>query len=823
MSENLNQLSFDRILQIGEENRAQNARILMAIVSILCALTSFGLFALLASQPAWQLAILVILYAINTVVGLITLRYLYPRKKLFAGILGLSIFFGLTLIATSAALARLGFPAAIIYLIYSMIVSSNMENARRGNLLAGLGIILSGITALFSDFSPIPQLSIQFIDLVTPAILGILFMIYVVMLAMQSVTANLRTRLVSILLAIVLVPLSVLSIFQTQFLFNVLNDQTHQVLLVAAQQTARGFDEYFSSAQRVVSSAAKSKAFSSYLELPADRQSGSPEEQAVWLAMSVLEMDKIDDAGELSSYALLDLQGHNLYDSLLDLPATRLAPATLLSMGLDPEKIKNGERPVENGQDYFVIPATAGVLYLSPVQLPNSTRSFFYISAPVRNQKNQVIGVLRRRFDGNVLQKQLKIQNNLLGKNTYPILLDENNIRLADMFTPQYLYKAVAPLDPVEINILKSNQRLPDLPDSMLYTNYVEFHQILNNLDIQPNFTTEISTSYETNQLKEIGAVARLKTRPWKLVYLQTNYSDQALRSQQSKLTTFVTTLVACLIGLIAMGAAQALSSPIIRLTRTAQQISEGDLDAQAPAHSADEFGTLGRAFNSMTSQLRALINQLEERVHLRTQEIEAQNTKLSHRARQLETVSEVARQIVSSQELEPLLLSITQLISERFNFYHVGIFLLDQNKENAVLRAANSAGGQKMLARRHMLRVGKVGIVGYVTGTGQARIATDVGTDAVFFNNPDLPNTRSEMALPLKMGNTIIGALDIQSTEPNAFHTEDIELFNTLTDQVAIAIYNNQLFVETLKALDEAQKLHRQYLQSEWAKDTAH
>jgi GAF domain-containing protein len=121
------------------------------------------------------------------------------------------------------------------------------------------------------------------------------------------------------------------------------------------------------------------------------------------------------------------------------------------------------------------------------------------------------------------------------------------------------------------------------------------------------------------------------------------------------------------------------------------------------------------------------------------------------------------------------------------------------------------------MLNRRHALKVGKVGIVGFVTGTGQPRIATDVGDDAVFFNNPDLPLTRSEMALPLKIGDEIIGAMDVQSTESNAFSNEDISLFNTLADQVAIAIYNSRLFADTARALAESQALHRQYLRQEW------
>ncbi len=223
-----------------------------------------------------------------------------------------------------------------------------------------------------------------------------------------------------------------------------------------------------------------------------------------------------------------------------------------------------------------------------------------------------------------------------------------------------------------------------------------------------------------------------------------------------------------------------------------------------------------------MTGQLRAFINDLEDRVSQRTREIAQQNENLTLRSRQLQTVAEVARGIVTSQDLLPLLDSVTHLISERFNFYHVGIFLIDSNKQFAVLRAANSEGGKRMLARQHRLGVGKMGIVGFVTGAGQARIATDVGEDSVFFNNPDLQLTRSEMALPLIVGDEIIGALDVQSTQPNAFTTDDIDLFSTLADQVAIAIYNNQLYTETAAALAESQNLHRQYLRQEWSRDLA-
>ncbi len=189
--------------------------------------------------------------------------------------------------------------------------------------------------------------------------------------------------------------------------------------------------------------------------------------------------------------------------------------------------------------------------------------------------------------------------------------------------------------------------------------------------------------------------------------------------------------------------------------------------------------------------ELEDIATNLEQRIGARTLELERANQQVQARAARLQIISEISHEITSNvdQQLKELLNRITRLISEKLGFYHVGIFLLDENREFAVLRAANSEGGQRMLNRRHQLKVGGIGIVGYVSQGGRPRIALDTGSDAVFFNNPDLPRTRSEIALPLKYGPTIIGVLDVQSTLPSAFNDEDTNLLSTLTDQIAIVI----------------------------------
>jgi GAF domain-containing protein len=211
-------------------------------------------------------------------------------------------------------------------------------------------------------------------------------------------------------------------------------------------------------------------------------------------------------------------------------------------------------------------------------------------------------------------------------------------------------------------------------------------------------------------------------------------------------------------------------------------------------------------------SDLQTYQINLERRVNERTREIE-------RRSDLLKAVAEVGKGITSYRNLSELLQQTTYLIHDNFGYYHAGIFLLDDRKEYAILAAANSEGGQRMLEKNHQLKIGETGIVGYVTEYLKARIALDVGEDAVYFNNPDLPETRSEMALPLAVGGQILGALDVQSTEAQAFTEEDIAILQILAEQLAVAIQNANLFNETEKALEASKLVYGEISRDAWKK----
>lgn len=256
----------------------------------------------------------------------------------------------------------------------------------------------------------------------------------------------------------------------------------------------------------------------------------------------------------------------------------------------------------------------------------------------------------------------------------------------------------------------------------------------------------------------------------------------------------------------------QSISQPIVRLITASQQLASGDLSARVSAEGGDELGKVANALNKMAGDIEAEQAVLTTRAH----ELEIANQINESRARDLLSINEISRIISSEQRLDILLPLISRLVSDKFNFYHTGIFLVDDNRLFAVLQAANSEGGQRMLNRGHRLELG-TGIVGTVALTGKPRTALDVGADAVFFDNPDLPTTRSEMALPLKVGGETIGVLDVQSTRSGEFNENDVNILGILAEQIAIAIENTRLFTKTQQALDEVQALYNQYLQKEW------
>lgn len=225
----------------------------------------------------------------------------------------------------------------------------------------------------------------------------------------------------------------------------------------------------------------------------------------------------------------------------------------------------------------------------------------------------------------------------------------------------------------------------------------------------------------------------------------------------------------------------------------------------------------LNRELQQRESELESAQRHLELNIEERTRELVTANQETARRAEQLRLIADVARSAISIQDVDRQLPYIARLISERFNFYHVGIFLLDEQKQYAILRASNSPSGLMMIERSHRLKVGAQGLVGYVAQTGQARIALNVNEDEADLGSAHLPDTRSQIALPLKSGDVILGVLDLQSTQPDAFSADDAPTLTILADQMAIAIQNVMSYEDLQRALYEAEFVSRQASGQAW------
>jgi GAF domain-containing protein len=234
--------------------------------------------------------------------------------------------------------------------------------------------------------------------------------------------------------------------------------------------------------------------------------------------------------------------------------------------------------------------------------------------------------------------------------------------------------------------------------------------------------------------------------------------------------------------------------------------------------------GLAGRQQDKLTLLNKELRQQIRERgqaVH----QLENLGTTLEQRVvdrtRKLQAAADVSHATTSVLDPYQLLRRVVNLVRDRFDLYYVGLFLVDEAGQFAVLRAGTGEAGRQMLAAGHRLEVGGDSMIGQCVAKAEGRIALDVGEEAVWFDNPHLPYTRSEMALPLRSRGRVIGAMTVQDTQEAAFDETDIAVMQTMADQVAVAIDNAQLFAQTQAALKDMEATHQRYLGQAWAEYT--
>jgi GAF domain-containing protein/HAMP domain-containing protein len=275
-------------------------------------------------------------------------------------------------------------------------------------------------------------------------------------------------------------------------------------------------------------------------------------------------------------------------------------------------------------------------------------------------------------------------------------------------------------------------------------------------------------------------------------------------------LPNFFGLLVLIVTAVTAYATIRSIINRVDRLIVGASRLASGNLEEHVPVERQDELGRLATTFNEMADQVKQSHAELEQQVLERTEALQEVNYILQRRAMQLEATAEVGRAITSIFDMDRLLRRAVELIPERFGFYHAGIFLLDETGKWAVLREATGQAGAQMKAERHRLAVGDTSMVGWTAKHRESRIALDVGRDEVRFAHPLLPKTQSEMTLPIMIGERLLGVLNVQSTEPEAFDEDDVRTLQGMADQLAIAIENARRVSDEALLLEAASPIYR-------------
>ena len=248
---------------------------------------------------------------------------------------------------------------------------------------------------------------------------------------------------------------------------------------------------------------------------------------------------------------------------------------------------------------------------------------------------------------------------------------------------------------------------------------------------------------------------------------------------------------------------AKAVSDPIYDLIKTFNKIEKGDLTQRAPVSSTDEMGIVTMQFNRMVARLESLQSTLEQQVVERTKQLAASN--------------EVGRAAASSLDPEQLLARVVPLFPEQFGYYYAAIYVLDPSGKWAELKEATGEAGRVLKQNHHRLEVSGKSMVGTAIREQSPRIAQVASDEKQRMENPLLPYTRSEIALPLMVGDRVLGALNVQSTREADFGPQVIETMRNMAGQVAIALENARLFQEAQQVIRELRTVQQQYLLEGW------
>lgn len=657
-------------------------------------------------------------------------------------------------------LADIGLPLTIVLTIVLILIASQTLPPNR--VSAGIITIFAlGSTILLLDlFWPFDRGRIASADLQIVYIASlILIVIGLVAVIRQFPTFSLRTKLISVAITLVIITVFLTTIVVNTVTRQTLTQQLNREFRTVSQSQAVAVSELLGRQVEVMEALSLDSGLLISVRGQNSRQFGTEEE----IIESILQLD---------DYWVNDPEAERFINSY-----TNNTTATAL---------KNYQRSFPNHVEIFVtdqygalVGATnptsdyyqadeewwqgaynggVGDVYIGEPALDESSGIVaINMAVPIYNLTgNEVVGILRSTYQMSQLVELIEASNTI-GENARIDLLfsdlgfhieEDQSVRLEE---PEFSSELIADLKQIDQNVVSNI----DGESSLLHLSPI--------------------TTY--------GHIPSVDALGWSVIVSQAESVAFAAVAAQQQIS-IVLALIAIIIGSsLAAYFARLLTNPINRLTDTAVLIAGGDINRRAPVETQDEIGILATAFNNMTEQLRAFISSLEDRV--------------TNRTKDLATSSEVSRQLSTILNQDELVNEVVNQIRDSFNYYHAQIYLYDEQKEYLIMAGGTGRAGQAMLEAGHYLGTNQ-GLVGRAAATNRVVLIPDVTKDSSWLANDLLPETKSEAAIPISLGDDVLGVLDVQHNIAGGLDQESTQLLQSIANQVAIALQNARSFEQT-------------------------